>query len=102
MKRLLLGILIGLSLAAPSAMALRIASPPTFSGDWDTNKLAQLNQALIDIWNVLNGRYQMDVVTVDPDGSRKGTAGEMVLFDSGTDQLCVNVGGLVWHCVNLS
>lgn len=102
MKRLMLGILIGLALAAPSAMALRVASPPTFSREWDTNTLAQLNQTLVDFWNVLNGRYQMDVVTVDPDGSRKGNAGELVLFDSGTDQLCISIGGTSWKCVNLS
>ena len=102
MRRILLGILLGLAIAAPSSWALRIASPPTFSQEWNTNTLAQLNQVLVDMWNILNGRYESDVVTVDPDGSRKGNAGEAVLFDTGTDQWCVCTGGTTWHCVNLS
>lgn len=102
MRRILLGVLLGLALAAPGAGAFRTEQPPTFSA-WTTNTFAQLNATLLSLWNVTNGRYQVDVVTVDPDGSRKGTTGEAVLFDTGTDQWCVNVDSeTAWKCVNLS
>ena len=102
MPRLLLGVLLGMALSAPSVLALRVARPPEFY-EWNTNTMTQLNDVLLGFFNVVNGRYAADVVTVDPDGSRRGTAGEAVLFDTGTDQWCVNVdGATVWKCVNLS
>lgn len=101
MGRVLLGLLLGLLLSLPAAWAYRTERPQAIT-DWNPNTFSQLNNTLLQQWNVLNGRYQMDVVTVDPDGSRKGDVGEAVLFDTGTDQLCVNVGGTVWKCVNLS
>lgn len=107
MSRFLSGILIGLLLAAPSSWALRIARPPEFS-EWTTNTFTQLNQFLLEIWNVLNGRAQFDVTTTDPDGSRFGIAGECVYYDAATDQWCCNATGTqrapttVWRCVNLT
>ena len=99
--RYLIGFLLGCLLTAPSLWALRIEQPQTIT-EWNTNTFSQLNQTLLMLWNLTNGRAQVDVVTVDPDGSRRGSAGETVLFDTGTDQWCVNVGGTVWKCVNLS
>ena len=88
MRKLLIGMLIGFMIAAPSALALRISNPPEFS-DWNTNTFTQLNQLLLDLWNITNGRYTMDRVTADPDGSRPCSVGEQVFFDTGTDQVCV-------------
>ena len=100
--RLLLGILMGMAVMAVDANAYRMRRPPTFY-EWNTNTFTDLNNALAEIHNISNGRYQLDVVTVDPDGVRPGDVGEMVYFDSGTDQLCVNsTGAKVWVCVNLS
>jgi len=103
MWKFLVGLLVGMALWVGTADALRFARPPTFS-EWNSNTFSQLNDVLLQIWNTLNGRVSMDVVTVDPDGSRPCSVGEFVLFDTGTDQLCVCVttATKVWRCVNLS
>ena len=88
MKRVLAGILLGLLISAPTAYALRIANPPEFN-EWNTNTFSQLNQFLLSIWNITNGRYTIDRVVSDPDGSRACSVGEMVFFDTGTDKVCV-------------
>ena len=103
MKRLLIGIILGMAISAPSIWALRIARPPEFY-EWNSNTFSRLNDTLLQIYNVINGRYAMDVVTITPKGNRKGGKGEAVLFDTGTDQYCINVGGTInsWSCVNLT
>ena len=100
-KSVLVGVVVGMCLTAPASWALRTERPPEFH-EWNTNTFTQLNTHLLNFWNILNGRYAVDVVTVDPDGSRRGDVGEAVLFDTGTDQWCVNVGGTSWKCVNLT
>ena len=106
MGRFLLGLACGMLLvllvAETPAQALRIARPPEFH-EWNTNTFTQLNDTLLQLWNISNGRITLDVVTVDPDGSRLGSKGELIYFDSGTDQLCVNsTGATAWVCVNLT
>ena len=56
MRRILLGVLLGMALMAQPVMALRIASPPIFT-EWNVNTFTQLNTYLHEVWNVLNGRY---------------------------------------------
>lgn len=103
MWQLVVGILVGMAMSAPSSWALRIARSPEFY-EWNTNTFSQLNQFTLDVWNTLNGRYTVDVVTTTPKNVRNGDVGELLLFDSGTDQLCVNVTGTSagWSCVNLT
>jgi len=103
MGRVLLGMVLGLCLGSMEAMALRLARPPTFT-EWNTNTFTQLNDVLLQLWNVSNGRYTNDVVTVDPDGSRRGTKGEQVLYDPGaSEELCVNVDNATdWDCAALT
>ena len=103
MKRFLFGLVVGAALCAPPVFALRIARPPEFH-EWNSNTFSQINDSLLQIWNVLNGRYQLDVVTTTPKNVRKGSKGEAVLFDTGTDQYCINVGGTItsWSCTNLT
>ena len=103
MKRLLFGILIGMGLMATPTLALRTERPPEFQ-EWNTNTFAQLNNLLLGLWNTLNGRYQVDRVTTDPDGSRPCSVGELVYFDTGTDQLCVcaNASTKQWVCATFS
>lgn len=103
MRLFLLGVGIGMCLSAPPLWALRVARPPEFY-DWNTNTFTQLNDTLLGFFNVINGRYQVDVSTTDPDGSRKGSKGEMVLYDPGaSEELCLNVDGSSdWDCVALN
>ena len=105
MKRLLLGCLIGMAVTAPSLWALRTERPPEFTQvEWNSNTLTQLNNWLLQAWNVLNGNYAFDVVTVDPDGSRRGVAGEAVVYNNaGTVVLCVNTNDATdWDCATLA
>lgn len=103
MRKLLLGILLGMALTAPSVFAFRMSKPPTFY-KWDTNDFSQLNDVLLNLFNITNGRYNMDVVEVDPDGSRPCTVGEQVFFDTGTDQVCVCASSTTktWKCANFT
>lgn len=103
MRKLTLGILIGMAICAAPAMALRMSAPPTFN-EWNNNTFSQLNDVLLSMFNITNGRYQMDRVTVDPDGSRPCSVGEMVYFDTGTDQICVCAASSTkqWNCANLT
>ena len=103
MRRLLIGCLVGMALTAPSLWALRIETPPTFH-EWNSNTFTQLNNFLLQLWNVSNGKYAQDISTTDPDGSRRGTKGEMVLYDPGaSEELCVNVDGATdWDCASLT
>ena len=108
MRKYLTGLVLGLLLAAPSLYALRVERPAEFNPEWDSNSAAQLNNQMLGMWNLTNGRYQSDVVTVDPDGSRRGIAGECVYYDAGTDRWCCNATGTqrspttVWKCVDLT
>lgn len=103
MRRLLVGILCGCLLSAPPLWALRIERPSEFF-EWNTNTFTQLNNLLLGFFNVVNGRYQMDVVTSDPDGNRRGNRGELVLYDPGaSEEFCVNVDGATdWDCAALT
>ena len=103
MRRLLIGVLLGMALSAPSLWALRTNRPSEFY-EWNSNNFAVLNNTLLGFWNTLNGRYQIDRVTVDPDGSRPCSVGEQVFYDTGTDQLCIcaTEATKVWKCVNLT
>lgn len=103
MKRVFLGIILGLLISAPSVLALRVARPPEFT-EWNTNTFSQLNQFLLSMWNITNGRYHMDRVTSDPDGSRSCTVGEQVFYDTGTDQLCICAVEATkkWNCTDLT
>ena len=104
MKRLFLGIVIGIAIAAPPLWALRIERPPEFVPEWSTNRITQLNNFLLGLWNLSNGRYQLDVTTSDPDGSRRGQKGEQVLYDPGAnEEFCVNIDGATdWDCASLT
>ena len=108
MPRLCLGLLLGLLLAAPSAMAVRLPKPPTIN-KWDESSIAQLNGWLESIWQLTNGRFTVDVTTTNPNTApgRPGTQGDIVFFNSsGSYKLCVNTSattaasptGTTWRC----
>ena len=103
MRRFLVGLLFGSCLSLPSALAYRISRPPIFT-EWTPSSFAQLNDVLLQIFNVINGRYSLDISTSDPDGSRRCTKGELVLYDPGaSEELCVCVDGSTdWDCSALS
>ena len=103
MRRLCLGIAIGMTLCAPPLFAYRMAKPPTFL-TWNSNTFTQLNDVLLQLWNISNGRHTMDRVTADPDGTRPCSVGESVFFDTAVDQLCICAveSTKKWNCANLT
>jgi len=86
-----------------NAYATRIASPPIIL-EWDENTRIALNEYLNVLWEITNGRYTLDIVTTNPDGSATGEVGDMLLFNnSGTYYLEINVdGSTTWRGVALS
>lgn len=66
--------------------------------------IVQLNDTLEQLWNISNGRYNINIVTSNPDGSLKGDIGDMVLFNnSGTYFIEINTtGGKIWRGVQLT
>jgi len=60
--------------------------------------IARLNTILEEMWDLTNGRYQLNIITSNPDGSIRGNTGDMLLLNnSGTYYLEINVGGTVWR-----
>lgn len=83
--RFSLGIILGFLLASVTVSAGIIASPPP------SDIPVQIQQYLFDVWQNMN---RPAVVTSDPNGSRKGKKGDLVLFNnSGTFSLKVNTDG---------
>lgn len=108
MGRILLGILLGVLLASPSAQAIRLPKPPTIN-ELTPSAIAQLNIWLEAVWQLTNGRYTVDVTTANPNSApaRVGTNGDLVLYNNaGSYKLCVNTTattassptGTTWRC----
>jgi len=56
-----------------------------------------------ELKNIYELRNRLEVVTTEPNGSRTGVYGDVLIFnDSGTYKLRVSKGTTVWVGVNLS
>ena len=87
-----------------AAYAFRLGTPPRITDINDKNAIAQLNLFLEDMQELSKGRYTLDIVTTNPDGTRNGDVGDIILFNnSGTYYLEVNTtGSTVWRGVVLA
>lgn len=65
-----------------SAYALRIQRPPVLSHPITEEQVAELNKFLDNIWNIQNGRFELDVVTAPKTGARNG---EVWLIQTGAN-----------------
>ncbi len=96
MKRLILGIFLGLSLSfLVSLYADRVSSPPPLQGKYEDSKSViqhYLKELSINI-------HRLEVTTVNPDGSRRGKKGDMVLLQTGGKHyLEINTdSSTTWH-----
>ncbi len=83
--------------------AYRIPKPQRIT-DFDQNGLVILNEVLEQLWDVTNGRYGLNTVTSNPDGTLSGKGGDMILYNaSGTYYLAINVSGSkVWRSILLT
>lgn len=98
-----MGLLIGLALGATSVGAFRMSQPPTFTKDWTDAQIAQLNTVLNDLFQVVSGRYTLEAVSSNPNGSRRGDPNDLIIYNNAGDRkLCVNTsssaGGTTWRC----
>lgn len=87
-----------------NAFAYRIGNPKTFTDLTKPDEITELNELFKGFWDITNGRYSLDIVTTNPDGVTTGDVGDMLLLnDSGTYYLCINVdGGTTWRSEALS
>lgn len=80
MKKFLLGLIIGLVLVN-IVYGYRIAKPQRITA-FDQNGLVALNETLERLWDITNGRYNLNVVRAAPGGA--GTEGDMQGYWNGT------------------
>lgn len=103
MKKLIIGVIAGSILTAATAQAYRIVSPTRIT-DYDQRGLVVINDNFKKIWDITNGRYNIDITEINPDGTDKGDVGDIILLNnSGDYYLEVNVnGGTTWRGVALT
>lgn len=103
MKKFVLGFILGSLLISGISYAYRAPKPQRITA-FDENNLVVINEVLENLWNVSNGRFSLDIVTSNPDGSKKGDIGDMLLFNnSGTYYLAINTtGAKIWRSTALT
>ncbi len=103
MRNLIIGIIIGALVFCGVSYARKIETPIKFLDLNNTNELVNLNTYLESVRDILNGDFTLKILTTNPDGSLKGTAGDIVLFNnSGTYYLEINTtGSTIWRGVLL-
>ena len=70
--------------------------------DYDQSGLVAINNNFERLWDITNGRFNLNYTNVNPDGNVNGELGDMIIFnDSGTYYLEINVGGKIWRGVLL-
>lgn len=101
-NKLIIVIITTILLFTGVSYALRISKPKTIT-KLDDSAITILNEALEQIWNVTNGRYNLNITTTNPDGNVIGNVGDMILLNSsGTYYLEINTtGAKVWRGILL-
>lgn len=96
-KYCIIGLIIGILLNGIS-YAYRFGKPAKITA-FDNNALVVINDTFERLWDLSNGRFNLDIVTSNPDGSLNGNIGDMLLFNnSGTYYFEVNTtGAKVWR-----
>ena len=102
MKRFITGLIIGLCLTGIS-YGYRISKPQRIT-DFDQRGLVVVNENFERLWDVTNGRYQLDITTTNPDGNTNGDVGDVIMLNnSGTYYLEVNTtGAKIWRGIQLT
>lgn len=76
-----------------NAWSLRIPLPPTLSNPLDEGQIASLNKYLKDIWDIQNGRIELDIVTTSKSAAKEGEI--WIYNNSGSYSIQVKAGGVV-------
>lgn len=102
MRKFVCGIILGVFLTTGISYAYRIPKPQRIT-EFNHNGLVILNDSLEQLFDLTNGRFSLNIVLTNPDGSLNGNVGEIILFNnSGTFYLCINTtGAKVWRSILL-
>lgn len=76
------------------AYALRISKPYTFSLPWTEEQMSRLNAALTDLWNITNGKYNLDIVTTPKTDARNGDM--WLIYTSPVTRIQYKSAGLIY------
>ena len=101
--RFILGFILGALLISGVSHAYRTGKPVQIRGV-SPSDLVELNLTLEELWDITNGRYNLNITTTNPDGTEQGDVGDVILLnDSGTFYLEINTtGSTVWKGVALT
>jgi len=80
MRKFIVGLILGSLLVNGISYAYRIPKPQRITG-FDQNGLVILNETLEQLWDVTNGRINLDVKSSAP--TSVPTEGSMVVYSSG-------------------
>ena len=93
-SKILLALLIGI--CAGNAWSLRVALPPVLSNPITDDQVASLNKYLKDVWDIQNGRFEIDTVSSSKTASKNG---EIWILTSPSPRLQFKSGGTVYTLV---
>jgi len=65
-------VLMLLALNVTQVFSFRMSKPTTFSHPMDEKQVTKLNSLLLDLWNIDNGRQNLDIVTTDRTNADNG------------------------------
>lgn len=72
-------------------VSFRMPHPQVFTYPMTESQIHQLNETMEDIWNIQNGRFELDIVTTTKSSPSNG---EIWIFnDGGTHKLQYRSGG---------
>ena len=86
-------------LTATNVYALRIQRPPVLRNPITEDQLSQLNKYMEQIFNLQNGRYELDIVTTDKSDANEG---EIWIKNTGGVYSIRTMAGGTIRSVNLS
>jgi len=82
--------------------AMRTSKPSPIT-DFDDSAKVIINENFEKFFNITNGRYNLNITTVNPDGVLPGEVGDIILlWIGGNYYLEICVGGTVWVGVILT
>ena len=81
-------------LISTNAFGWRMGRPTTLTHPLDERQVRRLNDTLQDMWNLGNGRLNLDVVTTTKSNPDSGDV--WIFNDGGTIKLQVRVGGTTY------
>lgn len=80
---------------ASTAWSLRVAFPPTLSAPITDDQIATLNAYLKNMWDMQNGRFELDIVTTTKNNAKNGEIWVYNNVGVGTYYLQVKAGNTV-------